>query len=346
MQDLKNPDVASAPQGDYPAVVLLVDDQPMVGEALRRILSGHPGVTYHYCSDPARAIETAQKVKPTTILQDLVMPGVDGLTLVRQYREEASTKDVPIIVLSTKEEPAIKSASFAAGANDYLVKLPDGIELVARVRHHSKAYLNQLQRDEAYRALRESQQKLVETNAALERLTNVDGLTGLSNRRFVDKYSEMEWKRAIREKTALSVLMIDVDHFKRYNDTYGHLSGDEVLKQVAAAIQKSCQRPADLPARFGGEEFMAILPATPLTGLLVVAENLRRAVEALNIAHSASSVGNFVSVSVGGATTHPEPGDGSFHALIESADKALYEAKQSRNKAVVRAHGAALASQA
>jgi two-component system chemotaxis family response regulator WspR len=341
MQELKDPEVkVPSAANDYTAVVLLVDDQAMVGEAVRRLLAGQANVTYHYCADPAQAIAVAQKVKPTTILQDLVMPGVDGLTLVQKYREEPSTKDVPIIVLSTKEEPAIKSASFAAGANDYLVKLPDGIELIARVRHHSKAYSNQLQRDEAYRALHESQQKLVETNAALERLTNVDGLTGLSNRRFVDQYSAMEWKRAAREKTTLSVLMIDVDHFKLYNDSYGHLAGDEVLKQVAAAIRKSCQRPADLPARFGGEEFMAILPVTPRQGLEVVGENLRRSVEELRIPHRASSVGNFVSVSVGGASTEPHGAGDSFLELIASADKALYEAKQTRNRLVVRDHGA------
>jgi two-component system, chemotaxis family, response regulator WspR len=330
MNELKDPELATAPSADdYAVAVLLVDDQAMVGEGVRRMLAPQPNFTFRYCSDPTKAIDVAREFKPTTILQDLVMPGVDGLTLVRQYREDPSTKDVPIIVLSTKEEPAIKSASFAAGANDYLVKLPDGIELVARLRHHSKAYLNQLQRDEAYRALHASQQEL-------ERLTHVDGLTGLSNRRFVDQYSAMEWKRAVREKTALSLLMVDVDHFKKYNDTYGHLAGDEVLKQVAAAMRESCRRPADLPARFGGEEFIVILPGTPFAGLEVVGENLRRAIEELKIPHSASSVGGFVSVSVGGATTHPESGAGSLLALIERADNALYEAKQTRNRFVPR----------
>jgi PAS domain S-box-containing protein len=113
-----------------------------------------------YCADPLKAVEVARHVKPTAVLQDLIMPGVDGLTLVRQYRADPLTKDIPIIVLSTKEEPAVKSDAFAAGANDYLVKLPDKIELIARVRYHSKAYVSQLQRDVAYRALREREQEL------------------------------------------------------------------------------------------------------------------------------------------------------------------------------------------
>src|SRR5688572_21458522 len=124
MSELKHPDIGPGPgQNDDAAVVLLVDDQAMVGEAIRRMLAGQPNITFHYCADPSRAISVAEQVKPTTILQDLVMPGVDGLELVKRYREEESTKDVPVIVLSTKEEATVKSASFAAGANDYLVKL-------------------------------------------------------------------------------------------------------------------------------------------------------------------------------------------------------------------------------
>jgi signal transduction histidine kinase/HPt (histidine-containing phosphotransfer) domain-containing protein len=152
---------------DNTGMVLLVDDQVMVAEAIRRSLANQPGIDFHYCIDPNEAIRLAIQIKPTVILQDLVMPGIDGLTLVRNFRANPATKDIPIIVLSTKEEPAIKSQSFAAGANDYLVKLPDKIELVARIRYHTKAFISQLQRDEAFRALRESQQQLVDSNTAL-----------------------------------------------------------------------------------------------------------------------------------------------------------------------------------
>jgi signal transduction histidine kinase len=152
---------------EYEIMVFLVDDQAMIGEAVRRQLSCQSNLNFHYCSNPADAIRLASQIKPTVILQDLVMPGVNGLTLVRQFRENPATKDIPIIVLSTKEDPMTKSEAFAAGANDYLVKLPDKIELTARIRYHSEAYLNLIQRDQAYRALRESQMQLLDSNTAL-----------------------------------------------------------------------------------------------------------------------------------------------------------------------------------
>lgn len=152
---------------EHEIMVFLVDDQAMIGEAVRRQLSCESDLNFHYCSNPADAIRLASQIKPTVILQDLVMPGVNGLTLVRQFRENPATKNIPIIVLSTKEDPMTKSESFAAGANDYLVKLPDKIELTARIRYHSGAYLNLIQRDQAYRALRESQLQLVDSNTAL-----------------------------------------------------------------------------------------------------------------------------------------------------------------------------------
>ncbi|MFA6960696.1 MAG: response regulator [Opitutaceae bacterium] len=155
------------PPTEYDVMVLLVDDQAMVGEAIRRALANQPNIDFHFCASSGDALRIAERIKPTVILQDLVMPGVDGLTLVRQYRTNPATHDIPIIVLSTKEEPAVKSEAFAAGASDYLVKLPDRIELIARIRSHSRAYINQLQRDAAYRALRESQQQLVDSNTAL-----------------------------------------------------------------------------------------------------------------------------------------------------------------------------------
>ena len=164
---------------EHQITVLLIDDQPIVGETVRRLLLGEPDIAFHYCKDAARALEVAGKVGPTVILQDLVMPEIDGLTLVKMFRANDATRETPLIVLSAKEEPTTKAEAFGLGANDYLVKLPDRIELIARIRYHSTAYLSQLQRDEAYRALRESQQRLMETNLELQRLTNVDGLTGL-----------------------------------------------------------------------------------------------------------------------------------------------------------------------
>jgi two-component system chemotaxis family response regulator WspR len=222
------------------AMVLLVDDQAMIGEAVRRGLANQENIDFHFCADPHQAIAQAIRIKPTVILQDLVMPGLDGLSLVREYRNHPATKDIPIIVLSTKEDPLIKSAAFAAGANDYLVKLPDNIELVARIRYHSRSYMTLLQRDAAYRALRVSQQQLLDTNLVLQRLMNSDGLTGLSNRRHFDEYLELEWRRSLRDQTQLSLLMIDVDYFKSYNDS---LATWKVTKPCAKS-----PRPSATPA--------------------------------------------------------------------------------------------------
>jgi len=147
--------------------VLLVDDQAIVGEAIRRMLADEPDVDFHCCSDSAEAVRVVHRVEPTVILQDLVMPGVNGLALLKAYRADPATNDIPVIVLSSKEDPLIKSEAFSAGASDYLVKLPDRIELIARVRRHSRGRVNQLQRDQAYRALRESQEQLVAGNADL-----------------------------------------------------------------------------------------------------------------------------------------------------------------------------------
>ncbi|QTA87383.1 Two component system response regulator receiver and adenyl cyclase domains-containing protein [Desulfonema magnum] len=140
--------------------VLLVDDQAMIGEAVRRMLVTEEDIDFYYCRDAGKAIKMANEISPTVILQDLVMPEIDGLTLVRYFRANEGTRDVPLIVLSSKEEPRTKAEAFALGANDYMVKLPDRLEVIARIRYHSKGYINLLERNEAYNALLESQKKL------------------------------------------------------------------------------------------------------------------------------------------------------------------------------------------
>lgn len=144
----------------HKVVVLLVDDQPMIGEAVRRMIAGEPDIDFHYNREASKALDEADRVKPTVILQDLVMPEIDGLSLVKKFRAHELTRETPLIVLSTKEEPAVKAEAFALGANDYIVKLPDRLELLARIRYHSKGYIALLQRNEAYGALLESQNRL------------------------------------------------------------------------------------------------------------------------------------------------------------------------------------------
>lgn len=316
-------------------VVFLVDDQPIIGEAVRRAVAGEPDIEFHYCSLAEEAVAMASALQPSVIMQDLVMPGTDGMTLVHLYQMHPALRHVPIIVLSSKEDAAVKSLAFATGAADYLVKLPDSIELIARIRHHSRSYLNLIERDAAYRALSENQRELMELNEALQRLSEVDGLTGLNNRRYLNSYLETEWSRAIRDQESLSILMVDVDDFKSYNDAYGHLAGDEVLKRVAKIIQDCAKRPADIAARYGGEEFTMVLPSTHPEGALRVAEQICADVRGLAIpSRTAKAV--CVTVSVGAAATVPSRGS-SYAPLLEAADIALYDAKHAgKNRAVLR----------
>jgi phosphoserine phosphatase RsbU/P len=154
--------------------VLLIDDQQIIADAVRRMLEPEAGIVFHYCQDPTEAIAMASDIGPTVILQDLVMPEIDGLTLVKFFRAHPALKEIPLIVLSSKEEAATKAEAFALGANDYLVKLPDRIELVARIRYHSKGFINLLQRNEAYEALFQSRQALLsELSQAADYVTSL-----------------------------------------------------------------------------------------------------------------------------------------------------------------------------
>lgn len=336
--DATSREVKETNVADHP-IVLLIDDQIMVAEGIRRMLEEESDIEYHYCSDPALAIKKAIEIQPTLILQDLIMPNIDGYTLVRSFRQNSATANIPIIVLSTREDPKDKSIAFENGANDYLVKLPDKIELVARIRAHTKAYLTQLERDEAFRRLGELQKELQKSNAELQKLTCQDGLTGIANRRRFDDFIRKESLRSAREGTPISLILIDIDYFKLYNDNYGHLRGDDCLQKVAETLEHAVQRPADIVARYGGEEFAVVLPNTDAHGAVKIADSLRHAIEALELPHAYSPLCNIVTISMGiackVASEKASPAD-----LIEMADEALYEAKNAgRNQSKV--HGVA-----
>jgi len=320
---------------NFRITVLLVDDQSMIAEAVRRALEEEKDIEFHYCADPTKAIKIANKIKPTIILQDLVMPEVNGLMMVKFFRVNRETSQVPIIVLSTKEDPKIKSDAFALGVNDYLIKLPDKIELIARLRYHSTAYIYHKQRDEAFAALQESQRQLHEANLALEKLSALDGLTGIANRRQFDAVLSKEWQRAIRNRSPISLLMLDIDYFKLYNDTYGHQKGDTCLKRVAKILEDNEKRPADLAARYGGEEFAVILPETDGHGAKEIAIHILETIRQATIPHKASKVSKCLTASLGVATLTAERGNHP-EILISYADRALYQAKeQGRNQVVV-----------
>ncbi|MGB7623037.1 MAG: diguanylate cyclase [Terriglobia bacterium] len=314
--------------------VLLVDDQTLVGEAVRRLLSDQGDITFCYCSDPGQAIHQANKIDPTVILQDLLMPEIDGLTLVRRFRANPVTSEVPIIVLSTKDDPQIKSQSFLAGANDYLVKLPDKIELIARIRYHSRAFLNQVQRAAAYQALQESERKLSESNASLlllnQRLEEVnkkifemarrDPLTGLFNRRVLDDELMRNAERSIRECHPLTALILDLDYFKSVNDSFGHRVGDAILISIAEFLVRNV-RPYDVVARFGGDEFVILLPNCDLEKGIQTGERICGQLKNLKVADCPRTI----TASVGVAVLLPGQ---SAQRLLERADTALYTAKK------------------
>lgn len=320
-------------QADF---VLLVDDQPMVGEAIRRIVEPMDGFDYHYLSDPMEAMATIEAIKPSVVLLDLQMPRKDGLTLLAEIRRHPTLHGVPVVMLSGTESAQTKAQAFEAGTDDYLVKIPDRAELQARLRYHSRAFKTRMQRDEALQALRESQRKLQELNLQLMQLSQVDGLTGLANRRHFDETLVLELRRAHRNQVPLSLMMIDVDHFKRFNDNYGHQAGDRCLKQVADALKAACRRAGELAARYGGEEFALILPHCDAAGAVAVAEAIREAMRGMAIPHT-GSVRSHVTVSIG-LVTRPADARHEPEQLVELADQALYRAKQAGRDGHVQAH--------
>lgn len=237
-------------------VVLLVDDQPMVAEAVKQMLETEPDITLHYCNDPTKALQVAFEVKPTVILQDLVMPNVDGLTMVKFFRANPATKDVPMIVLSSREEPDIKSQAFSLGANDYIVKLPDKLELIARIRYHSRAYINFIERNKAYEALVASQHAL---KAELTEAENY--VISLLPEKINSPLFSTDWVFTSSTNLggdAFGYHWIDADHFAIYLlDVCGHGVGAALLSVSAINVLRA--------QSLAGVDFLD--PASVLSGM-------------------------------------------------------------------------------
>ncbi|WP_434133247.1 diguanylate cyclase [Sporomusa sphaeroides] len=269
------------------------------------------------------------------ILMDVIMPDMDGIEACRLIKANRCLKDIPIIVITASDITETLERAFTAGAMDFITKPVKPLELKARVLSALKIKYEIDQRKAREAELVKVLEELENANRELSRLSSLDGLTGIANRRHFERIYDMEWRRAARTGSELSVLFLDLDFFKYYNDTYGHQEGDDCLKQVAAAAGQVLKRPGDLVARYGGEEFVVILPETSIAGAVEVAEAIRQAIERCNIPHSASPVAAHVTVSVGVAgglvTQADKPSD-----FIARADKALYEAKHSgRNRVKV-----------
>lgn len=314
-----------------PFRVLLIDDQRIVGASIKRMLADTPHIHLSHCLDPREAPEWIAREVPDVILLDLVMPEVSGIELLCQLRGQESLRQLPIVVLSTREDPVVKSEAFGAGATDYLVKLPDKVEMIARLRSHARAGRAQRDLVALVQQLKLTQSQLETANAQLARANTEleyqsarDGLTGIANRRMFDETLSREWRRASRDGTSMVLLLVDVDRFKLYNDRYGHPAGDRCLIKVAACLSDSLKRPGDLVARYGGEEFVAILPNTGPEAV-AVAERLVTSVAAEALEHQGSEWG-VVTISVGLAWARPGP-DQEAASLVEAADGALYQAK-------------------
>lgn len=273
------------------------------------------------------------------IIMDLHLPGMNGIEACSRLNADARVRDIPVIVITASPEDGHLRGAFEAGAVDYLAKPVNSVELSARVRSVLRLKGEMDQRKARERELLEVTLRLAEANRELERLSFLDGLTGITNRRRLDEIVDHEWKRASRDGEPLSAILVDVDCFKAYNDRYGHLAGDDCLRRVASALRDVLRRPGDVVARYGGEEFAAVLPGTDAPGARLVAESMRQAVERLGLEHAGSTAGPVVTISLGVVTVIPDARSGPA-ALFTAADAALYRAKnEGRNRACVGAAG-------
>jgi len=266
------------------------------------------------------------------ILMDINMPGKDGIQGCRELKKLDGFNDIPVIIISGTEHLENLHDAFEAGAVDYLGKPPHKVELLARVRAALRLKTEMDRRKARERELVAMAGKLEEMNRELKRLSTHDTLTGLPNRHSFNEFLAREWRRAVRKKQPFSVIMIDIDCFKAYNDIYGHLEGDNCLRRVAKALQREVRRPGDFLARFGGEEFIALLPDTDSNGAAAVAAAMLADVAGLGIRHKGSTVDKHVTVSIGYASISAEK-TADPDRLIGAADAALYKAKhEGRNQ--------------
>jgi len=293
--------------------ILIVDDAMENIQILHHALQDEHDVLF--AMNGAKALHIAHNQRPDLILLDAMMPDMDGYAVCRELRAAPGTRDIPIIFVTALNSPEDETRALEAGAADFITKPVNVAVVRARVR---------------------TQLTVKRQSDALRELTLTDGLTGVANRRGFDEALEAEWRRCGRAKFPMSLIIADIDHFKTFNDAYGHQAGDECLVQVGAALRRAAARPQDLVARYGGEEFVILLPQEDLGGAEAVARKLLEEVAALKIPHERSSASPWVTLSMGIATLTPAD-DALPGVLIKTADALLYQAKAAgRNRYCMR----------
>jgi len=292
--------------------ILIVDDQASNINVLIHLLRDE--YTLHVAKEGSVAIDLASRHAPDLILLDILMSDMDGYEVLRQLRAIAATQNIPIIFITGLDSQEDEERGLSMNVADYISKPFSPTIVKLRVR-------NQI--------------RMINYMREIERLGMTDALTGLSNRRSFNDALEKEWARAIREQQPLSLIMLDIDKFKNYNDTYGHQHGDVVLQTLANVLNTTIRRPADFIARWGGEEFVILLPMTDENGALQVAEKAREAMESSRIPHP-DGFTTKATISAGVAGFVPDAGS-VLDKFISEADKALYAAKEKGRNRVVSA---------
>jgi len=293
--------------------ILVIEDSKLNQEILKRILKKQYNL--NFAQDGIEALEKAKTEQPDLILLDLILPGIDGFEVLQELKKNDITRSIPVIIITGRTNPEEEVKGLQSGAVDYITKPFHEVVVKARV---------------------ETQERILKQMRIIEEYGLIDTLTNIPNRRQFDQVLVREWNRSIRDKKPFSLLMIDVDHFKMYNDSYGHQQGDVALKAVAETITISLKRKIDIAARWGGEEFAVLLPNTSTEGALLVGECIRENIESLSIPFIVEGDDSYhnITVSIGAAVNDPLQSKSMFDLILQ-ADKALYKAKDlGRNRVV------------